>query len=69
MADKESFDGLLAIRCDKAEKELFIKNCGEFLGKPHAEVIREFMKAFNENRVTLKITEKQKKIQTNPYYN
>ena len=57
--EKENFDDNLAIRINKSDLDTF-KTKSSDLGKPYQVMIREIVKAFNNDRIRIIPTNEQK---------
>ena len=59
MAEKDNFDAYLAVRINKDDLDTF-KTKSSGLGRAYQVVVRELVKAFNENRLQIIPTDEQK---------
>lgn len=57
--EKDYFDDNLAVRIFKNDLALFKRKCDD-IGKPYQLMVREIVKAFNEDRVRIIPTDEQK---------
>ena len=55
-----SLDTFINVRMRKADVEKFDERCAE-IDKPRYQVLRELIEAFNDNRLSIKPTDQQKK--------
>ena len=60
MANIKKLDDTLQMRVNSEELKEFTEKC-ESLVKPYQQVIREFLTAFNEGRLTIQLTDEQVK--------
>ena len=55
--DDKALEGQLRVRCDEQELEVFIKKAERVTGKPYSTLIREVIRAFNDDKLRIMPTE------------
>ena len=65
--ESDALDGTLRMRVLQKELDIFMKKSPRITGKPYQMLIREFITAFNDGRLTIIATEEQKEHLGNLY--
>mgnify|MGYP000135584174 CR=1 FL=1 len=62
-------DSTIAVRVDEQTAQKFADKCKQVHGKNSSDMIREFVKAFNEDRLMIEQTEAEKGLYKNEFRN
>lgn len=55
--DDKALEGQLRVRCDEQELDVFIAKAIRVTGKPYPILVREFIRAFNDDKLRIIPTE------------